>query len=109
MFKLLASAWGKKKVTVDPLQCMMEFKRNFPLDVASEADTVQKLKAAGLPDEIAFKVLSFIDDIDYVLEVIEAEKEAMPPPLNPDELNNNNKDDTNAEVDNGQGRIEENA
>ena len=102
MFKLLASAWSKKKITVDPLQCMMEFKRNFPLDVASEADTVQKLKAAGLPDEIAFKVLSFIDDIDYVMELIEAEKDSIPA-LNPNELIN----DTNGEVNDGQGSIEE--
>ena len=72
MFKLLASAWNKRKINIDPLQCMMDFNRNFPMDIASEADTVQKLKAA----EIAFKVLSFVDDIDYVLSLIERDKKS---------------------------------
>ena len=78
MWKLLASAWNKKRITVDPLQCTMEFKRNFPLDIQSEAQTVQQLIAAGLPKEVAFSQLSFVDDVDYVLELIEEEKEAIP-------------------------------
>lgn len=73
MWKLLSSAWRKKGITVDPLQCIMEFKRNFPLDLASEAQTVQALIAAGIPKEIAFAQLSFVDDVDYVMEMIEQE------------------------------------
>lgn len=52
MWKLLASAWYKKSITVDPLQITMEFTRNFPLDTLSEAQTVQALIGAGLPKEV---------------------------------------------------------
>ena len=78
MWKLLASAWEKKGVKVDPLQVTMEFKRNFPLDTLSEAQTVQALIAAGIPKQIAYAQLSFVDDVDYVMQLIEEEKEAMP-------------------------------
>lgn len=75
MFKLLASSWRKKSIVVDPLQCIMEFKRNFPLDILNEAQAVQALISAGLPKEVAFNVgLSCIDDIDYVMQLIEEEK-----------------------------------
>ncbi|MGN1456947.1 MAG: phage portal protein [Acutalibacteraceae bacterium] len=78
MWKLLSSVWAKKKITVDPLQVTMDFSRNFPLDLASEAQTVQALISAGLPKEIAYSQLSFIDDVDYVMELIEAEKDNIP-------------------------------
>lgn len=73
MWKLLSSSWAKRGVTVDPLQCTMEFKRNFPLDLASEAQTVQALISAGLPKEVAYSQLSFVDDVDYIMELREAE------------------------------------
>lgn len=75
MWKLLASAWTKKGIKVDPLQCTMEFKRNFPLDTQSEATTVQTLISAGIPKEVAFSQLSFVDDVDYLMEMIKAEQE----------------------------------
>ena len=78
MFKLLASSWGKRKITVDPLQCMMEFKRNFPLDILSEAQAVQAAINAGLPKEVAYTIFSFIDDIDYVMQLIEEEQNSIP-------------------------------
>lgn len=79
MFKLLASAWAKKQITVDPLQCIVEFKRNFPLDILSEAQACQALIGAGLPKEVAFdKALSFVDDIDYVMALIDEEKDNVP-------------------------------
>lgn len=80
MFKLLASSFRKRRVVIDPLQCIMEFKRNFPLDILSEAQAVQALIAAGLPKEVAFNVaLSCIDDIDYVMQLIEKEIGDIPP------------------------------
>lgn len=80
MFKLLASSWAKRRIIVDPLQCIVEFKRNFPLDIVSEAQAAQALINAGLPKEIAFdKALSFVDDIDYVMALIEEEKDNIPP------------------------------
>lgn len=79
MFKLLASAWSKKRLKIDPLQCVMSFKRNFPLDLLSEAQAVQALISAGLPKRVAFEIaLSCIDDIEYVMQLIEAEKDDIP-------------------------------
>lgn len=78
MWKVLSSSWAKKKIKVDPLQVTMEFSRNFPLDLASEAQTVQALISAGLPKEIAYSQLSFVDDVDYIMEMIEDEKNGIP-------------------------------
>lgn len=79
MFKLLASSWKKKGITVEPLQCIMEFKRNFPLDILGESQAAQALINTGMPKEVAWdKALSFIDDIDYVMQMIEDEKNNIP-------------------------------
>lgn len=79
MFKLLASSWRKKKISVDPLQCIMDFKRNFPLDILSEAQAAQQLIAAGLPKKVAYTLaLSGIDDIDWVMDLIEQETNGIP-------------------------------
>lgn len=79
MFRLLAKAWEKKQIKIDPLQCVMSFKRNFPLDLLSEAQAVQALIAAGLPKRVAFETaLSCIDDVEYVMQLIEAEKDNIP-------------------------------
>ena len=79
MFKLLAKAWEKKQVKIDPLQCVMNFKPNFPLDLLSEAQSVQALIAAGLPKRVAYEIaLSCVDDVEYVMQQIEAEKDGIP-------------------------------
>lgn len=81
MFKLLASAWNKKKVNVDPLQCYMEYSRNFPLDILSEAQAAQALINTGLPNEVAWeKALSFIngDDMEYIMQLIEDKLNSIP-------------------------------
>ena len=83
MFKLLAASWEKKRIEIDPLQCCMDFQRNFPLDLQSEAQAVQALINAGLPKRIAYAQLSFVDDVQYVLDEIEAEKEDIPSLLQP--------------------------
>lgn len=91
MFKLLAKVWAKKQVKIDPLQCVMSFKRNFPLDLLSEAQAVQALIAAGLPKRVAFDVaLSCVDDIDWVMQVIEEEKDAVQAPSLMDDDDNEN-------------------
>ena len=77
MFQLLAKAWEKKQVKIDPLQCVMEFHRNFPVDVMSEAQNVQALIAAGLPKRVAYAQLSFVDDVDWVMQLIDEEREDM--------------------------------
>jgi len=79
MFKLLSKAWEKKQIKIDPLQCVMSFKRNFPLDLLSEAQAVQALIAAGFPKRVAFETaLSCIDDVEYVMQQIEVEKDNIP-------------------------------
>lgn len=85
MFKLLCSSWSKKGVPSDYLQCYVEFSRNFPLDIASEAQAVQQLMSAGLPKRIAWEQLSFIDDMDYVFQLLEEEKEDIPSLMDYDE------------------------
>ena len=93
MFKLLAKAWEKKQLKIDPLQCVMSFKRNFPLDILSEAQAVQQLIAAGLPKRVAFDIaLSCIDDVEWVMQQIEAEKAAYPPSLMVEDENDNDQE-----------------
>ncbi len=74
MWRVLASSWRKKQIKVDPLHITMEFQRNFPLDTQSEAQTAQTLISAGLPKEFVYSQLSFVDDVNSVMEMIEAEK-----------------------------------
>lgn len=78
MWKLLASAWKKKGIDIDPLQVTMDFKRNFPQDTLTEAQTAQTLINAGIPKEVAFSQLSFVDDVDYIMNLIEAEENSIP-------------------------------
>ena len=61
----------KKSIPFDYLQAYVEYKRNFPVDVLSEAQAVQALINAGVPDEIAYNQLSAVDDIDYLLALKE--------------------------------------
>ncbi|MGN0243865.1 MAG: phage portal protein, partial [Lachnospiraceae bacterium] len=77
MFKVLESSFAKRKIAFDYLQCSIQYNRNFPVDFTGDAQAVQALIAAGLPKQIAFKALSFIDDIDYVMNLIEEEKDGV--------------------------------
>lgn len=78
MYKLLASSFVKKRIAFDPLCAYTVYKRNFPMDLTNEAQTVQSLTGAGLPKRIAFEQLSFIDDVEMVMEEIEKEKDNIP-------------------------------
>lgn len=75
MWRVLCSAWAKRGIKVDPLQIVMEFHRNFPLDRLSEAQTAQAYIGAGLPKRWVFSQIAGIDDVDYIMELIETEKE----------------------------------
>lgn len=95
MFKAWANALAKKQIKVDPLQCVCEFKRNFPLDLLSEAQAAQAMISAGLPKRVAFSLaFSGIDDIDYVLDLIEEEMGGIPSLLAPTGEENINSDTT---------------
>lgn len=76
MWKVLCSSWNKKGINADPLQFVMEFHRNFPLDRKSEAQTAQAFIAAGLPKEWVYSQISGIDDVDYIMELIQNEADA---------------------------------
>jgi SPP1 family phage portal protein len=79
MWKVLSSSWAKRRITVNPLHITMDFQRNFPLDLANEAQTAQTLISAGLPKELVYSQLSFVDDVDSVMEMIEDEKSDITP------------------------------
>lgn len=87
MWKLLCAVWAKKNIIVDPLQITMDFTRNFPLDTLAEAQTVQALIGAGIPREVAYSQLSFVDDVDYVMEMIENEKNDTVSLLDDEDMN----------------------
>ena len=78
MYKLLASSFEKKRIPFDPLRAYTTYKRNFPMDLVNEASTVQALVNAGLPKSVAYEQLSFVDDVQYVLDEIEKEKDGIP-------------------------------
>lgn len=109
MWKVLASSWAKKSIKVDPLYVTMEFKRNFPLDIQNEAQTVQALISAGIPKRVAYSQLSFVDDPDYIMEMIEEEKQSMPSLLDDtaDEENDDEKKTDEEQTDDDQNDDEE--
>lgn len=78
MFKLLASSFQKRKIPFSEFQCSVTYKRNFPIDFLGEAQAVQALIGAGLPRQVAFKALSFVDDISGIMRLIEDEKDGIP-------------------------------
>ena len=79
MFKLLGFCFNARKIAFDPLQCVMSFKRNFPIAMLNEAQTAQALISAGVPEEVAYsEALSFVDDIDYLMQLKEREKGNIP-------------------------------
>lgn len=85
MFKLLSSSWAKRKITVDPMQCIMTFKRNFPLDILSEANAAKALIDAGFPQSEAYALaLQSVDDVDYIMQLIKQEKDDIPSLLDED-------------------------
>lgn len=97
MFKLLASAWRKKTIDVDPLQCYMEYSRNFPLDITGEAQAAQTLINLGMPLEYVIeKALSFVngDDMEYIMQLIEEQKANVPSLF--DDSEDNDEDDEDA-------------
>lgn len=84
MFECLGAAWQSKGHNIDPLQLFAEFTRNLPRTLATDAQAVSLLVGAGLPRQIAFGLLSEIDDIDYVMQLVEQENDGLRPLSDPD-------------------------
>lgn len=77
MFKTLSTAWEKKQIFVDPLEVIIEYKRTFPLDLQYEATVLAALKG-NVSDQTALGLMSFIDNPEYELELMEQEKDSIP-------------------------------
>ena len=98
---MIGSAFNKRGIAFDYLQCYSEYKRNFPVDVASEANAVQALINAGVPDEIAYNYLSFVDDINYLMELKEKKKQDAVDMFTPDDDKDEDENADDLEGDNG--------
>lgn len=79
MFKVLASSWAKKGDKVDYLQCTSEYTRSFPLDELQEAQTAQARKNVGMPDRWVFSKMASVDDVEYIMDLIDKEKDGIAP------------------------------
>ena len=100
MWKVLCSSWTKRGIKVNPLHFSMDFARNFPLDRLSEAQTAQAQIAAGLPKKWVFSHIAGVDDVDYLLDLVEEEKEdAMSLYESAQNMNNDNEPDNTDEQD----------
>lgn len=77
MWRVLSSVWSVKGIAVDPLQCTIETKRNFPWDKLEEAQAAQAQKSAGLPDRYIFEQMQGVDDVDYIMGLLEEQKESV--------------------------------
>ena len=75
MWRVLCSSWAKRSKKLDPLQIVMEFHRNFPQDKLSEAQTAQALIAAGLPKRFVYSQIAGVDDVEWIMSLIETEQE----------------------------------
>lgn len=78
MFKVLASAWAKKQITIDPYEIIIEYKRTMPLDLQYESQVLASLKG-NVSDQTALGLMSFIDSPEYELELMEKEKQNIEP------------------------------
>lgn len=71
-FKLLASTWNKKGLSIDYKDVWFQFKRNFPLNLLDEAQTTTTLKG-HVSERTRLAQLSFVDDVEWELEQMERE------------------------------------
>lgn len=78
MFKVLSTAWEKKQIFIDPLEIIIEYKRTFPLDLQYEAQVLASLKG-NISDQTALGLMSFIDNPEYELELMEKERDSIEP------------------------------
>lgn len=71
-FKILASAWNKKGLSMDYTSIWFQFKRNFPLNLLDEAQSSATLKGL-VSEQTRLSQLSFVDDIEFEMEQMEKE------------------------------------
>lgn len=77
MWKVLCSAWKKKQINMDYTEIYCTCKRTYPIDVAYEADTMNKLDGQ-VSQHTKLSLCSFIDDPNWEIEMMEKEKSDIP-------------------------------
>ena len=79
MFELLAGPWKMKTPSLkfDPLNVWYEFKRNFPRDLLYEAQATRQLKGM-VSEQTRLSQLSFVDDAQYEIELMQRERDEIP-------------------------------
>ncbi len=87
MFKVMASSLRKKNIDFDPLEVVIEYKRNFPLDLEYTANVQAKLKGL-VSEQTRLNLADFIEDAEYEQELMKKEQEGIEP------LNFDVEDDT---------------
>ena len=75
MNKVICSSWRKKGINIDPIHINVDIEFNIPQDIETEARVVQTLLSAGLPKRYAFARLSDVDDVEWLMDLLKAEKE----------------------------------
>lgn len=107
MWKLIAGVWSTKGVHMDPYEMVLGFKRNVPLDLLYEAQATAQLK--GLVSEpTRLELLSFVDDADYEMEMMQQEiDESMSEPLIDEDGDGDEPSGATATSDRGTGIISE--
>ena len=73
-FKVVGSAWEKKGTDIDFSNFIFQFKRNFPLDLQTEAQATALLHG-HVSEQTRLSLLSFVDDAEYEQELMRKELE----------------------------------
>ena len=77
MFRTLSTAWAKKQIHIDPLEVVISYKRTMPVDYLYESQVLSSLKG-NVSDHTSLGMCSFVDSVDYELELMEKEKSGIP-------------------------------
>lgn len=76
LFKVVASAWAKKGITLDWTTIENKYNRNVAINILDEANSALALMGV-VSERTAMSTLSFIPDVDREMEQKQREKEAL--------------------------------
>lgn len=85
MFKVLASSWKKKGISLDYTQIDLKYTRNIPVNIVDEANAAVALLGVT-SRRTALEQLSFVNDVEAEMDRIEEERQTM---VNLDMIDNN--------------------
>ena len=75
MFKIIASAWGKKNIKFNPEDIQLQFTRNLPVDLQYVADVTTKLRG-HISEETRLGLIPFVKDVAAEIEKMNQDNEA---------------------------------